>query len=120
MAIYPDDPVRAMVEERAQALGLDLTNLSRAINANGSYLQQFLRRGTPRALPEDKRELLAPLLGVAPDDLRGAAPGKGAPRPAETDAIAINADEAAWLRLFRQLPAEKRPLAVGLVKVLSS
>ena len=69
-------------------------------------------------LPEDKREALAPLLGLSPEALRGAIPGKGGPRPAENDAIAIDPEETAWLRLLREVPSEKRQAAFAIVKAL--
>jgi phage repressor protein C with HTH and peptisase S24 domain len=60
--------IRAKVAEK----GLDLANLSRRIGKSHSYLQQFLdpKRLSPKKLPEDVREALAPRLGVNPDDLR--------------------------------------------------
>ena len=43
---------------------------SERIGRNHAYLQQFLERGVPVKLPEDIRERLAPLLDVAPDQLK--------------------------------------------------
>lgn len=42
----------------------DLAKVSRAIGKNHAYLQQFIRRGVPRTLPEAVRYALAEFLGV--------------------------------------------------------
>lgn len=42
----------------------DLANLSREIGRNHAYLQQYIRRGIPAALPEDAREKLAKIFGI--------------------------------------------------------
>jgi len=47
---------------------------SERIGRNHAYLQQFLERGIPAALPEEARERLAELLGVPQDELRGTGP----------------------------------------------
>lgn len=65
------DDVRRLVVELIGKQGLSLASVSRAIGRNPAYLQQFVERGVPRVLPEDVRELLAPLLGRSPDELRG-------------------------------------------------
>lgn len=69
-----DAPRKLLVDTLAQRPDLDLKKLSLAIGRNHAYLQQFLMRGSPRELPEAARHALAPLLGVAPDDLRSYAP----------------------------------------------
>lgn len=50
----------ALAEER----GASLAQLSRLLGRNPAYLQQFVRRGTPRALAEGDRQRLARFLGV--------------------------------------------------------
>lgn len=45
----------ALIEERQT----DLATVSRAIGKNHAYLQQYIKRNTPRYLPEDVREALA-------------------------------------------------------------
>lgn len=65
-----DAPRKLLVDTLARRPDLDLKNLSLAIGRNHAYLQQYLMRGSPRELPETARHGLAPLLGVAPDDLR--------------------------------------------------
>lgn len=72
------DPVRVRVMKLVQQSGTDLKNASRHIGKNDAYLHQYLYRGTPKVLPEDVREALAPLLGVMPDELRPESDRKGA------------------------------------------
>jgi hypothetical protein len=103
------DPARAVVAARLAALQLDMASVSRAIGANSAYLQQYLRRGIPRVLPEDRREKLAAILQVSPDALRGAVYGKGGPKPYEASSVAVTADEAQLLRTYREAPAQARP-----------
>lgn len=56
--------VRNRVERLAQQRGQSLAELSRLIGRNAAYLQKFVRRGTPRRLPEDERLALAIALNV--------------------------------------------------------
>jgi hypothetical protein len=46
----------------ARERGQDYASLSRLIGRNSAYIQQFIRRGTPRRLPEQERRLLGPAL----------------------------------------------------------
>ncbi|MEW9856990.1 S24 family peptidase [Novosphingobium sp. M1R2S20] len=55
----------ALAEERH----VSLTRLSRMIGKNASYLQQFVRKGSPRKLEEGDRALLARFFGVAETEL---------------------------------------------------
>lgn len=56
--------VRATVERLVADRGLDLSTASRMIGRNPAYLQQFIRRGSPRRLPEEERLRLAIALDV--------------------------------------------------------
>ena len=58
-----DDP-RIILEEAARRTGNSLAGLSRLLRRNPAYLQQFVRRGTPRRLPEVERKILADYLRV--------------------------------------------------------
>lgn len=51
---------------------ISLTALSGLIGRNSSYLQQFIRKGSPRKLEENDRRLLAEFFGVAESELGGA------------------------------------------------
>jgi phage repressor protein C with HTH and peptisase S24 domain len=55
----------ALAEER----GVSLSSLSRLIDKNASYLQQFLRKGSPRKLEENDRAVLAQFFGVPESEL---------------------------------------------------
>lgn len=59
-----DEAVRANVARLASDGGHSLASLSTRIGRNVAYLQQFVRRGTPRRLPEDERLALAMILQV--------------------------------------------------------
>ena len=50
--------------------GSNLRTASLARGRNESYLHQFIRRGTPRVLAEDDREILAEHLGCSPEFFR--------------------------------------------------
>ena len=52
------------LEGLAAARGVSLSELSRLIGRNVAYLQQFVRRGTPRRLDERDRAMLAQFFGV--------------------------------------------------------
>ncbi|WP_326523172.1 S24 family peptidase [Sphingomonas sp.] len=54
--------------------GATLATLSRVAGRNSAWMQQYLRRGTPRLLPERERGLLAAFLGVADSALGGPEP----------------------------------------------
>ncbi len=65
------DLVRQLVERRRVELGLGKADISRRLGHDASYLYKFLISGTPKELPERERILLAQILGVPADDLRG-------------------------------------------------
>src|ERR1700687_1493587 len=65
------DP-RARLLELAQARGVSLAALSALISRNGTYLQQFVRKGSPRRLDESDRRTLARFFDVAERELGGA------------------------------------------------
>lgn len=65
-----------LIEER----GEDYAGLSRLLGRNAAYIQQFIKRGSPRRLAESDRRILARYFGVE-EALLGApeaAPGPGA------------------------------------------
>ena len=57
------DP-RQRLLQLADASGTSLSQLSRLIGRNSSYLQQFVRKGSPRKLEEVDRRTLARFFGV--------------------------------------------------------
>lgn len=67
----PSGP-RARLLELSQARGVSLAALSELLGRNPSYLQQFIRKGSPRKLEEQDRATLARFLGVEEVELREA------------------------------------------------
>lgn len=68
-----DARVRATLLRLAQEKRVALAALSSLIGKNSSYLQQFVRRGSPRKLEETDRRVLARFFGV--DEAELGAPG---------------------------------------------
>ena len=68
------DGQRAALEALMAEQGASLSELSRVIGRNPAYLQQYLKRGTPRLLAEADRALLARYFGVPEARLGGPAP----------------------------------------------
>ena len=74
-----NDDARAALERLIELRGEDYAGLSRLIGRNPAYIQQFIKRGTPRRLAEADRRLLARYFGVGESVLGGLAaePGRG-------------------------------------------
>jgi repressor LexA len=68
----PPDQLQAL----AAARGDSLAALSRMLGRNANYLQQWIRKGSPRALTERDRRALADYFGVEEAAL-GGPPGRG-------------------------------------------
>jgi hypothetical protein len=123
-----DDP-RAALDKLIRDNGDDYVTLSRMLDRNAAYVQQYIKRGSPRTLPEKERGILARYFGVdertlgAPDrpkdgGLRlvpklavGASAGAGALTEAEGFAGKVGFDEK-WLRKLGVDPAQ-----VSLIRV---
>ena len=67
----PADGARARLLELSQQRGVSLASLSDMLGRNASYLQQFIRKGSPRKLEEGDRRKLATFFGVTEDELGG-------------------------------------------------
>ena len=65
------DQVRDTLVTAAAAAGASLIRLSRMLGRNDAYLQQFVKRGTPRRLPERERAILAGYLRLSEVALGG-------------------------------------------------
>jgi phage repressor protein C with HTH and peptisase S24 domain len=61
---------RARLLELSQNRGVSLAALSELLGRNPSYLQQFIRKGSPRKLEEQDRATLARFFGVSEEELR--------------------------------------------------
>src|SRR5918998_5576618 len=68
------DP-RELLEQLIRERGADYAGLSRLLGRNPAYVQQYIKRGTPRRLAEEDRRLLARYFGVD-ESLLGGAPRK--------------------------------------------
>lgn len=67
------DP-RVALDQLIHERGEDYVGLSRLLGRNPAYIQQYIKRGSPRRLAEDDRRLLARYFGVD-ETLLGAPPG---------------------------------------------
>jgi phage repressor protein C with HTH and peptisase S24 domain len=76
----PGDP-RAVLDRLIRERREDCASLSRLIGRNPAYVQQFIRRGSPRRLAERDRERLARYFGV-PETWLGAEIASESERPA--------------------------------------
>lgn len=65
------DSVRELIVAKAKETKKSLRWLSLEIGGGHAYLQQFINRGSPKKLPEDKRRALAELLSVDETELGG-------------------------------------------------
>jgi hypothetical protein len=81
MVTAPDDTARRRLLDLAQSANVSLAGLSEMIGRNSSYLQQFIRKGSPRKLEEGDRRKLAQFFGVADSELGGAEEISGAAPP---------------------------------------
>ncbi len=67
--------VRETLDELIRRRGDDYASISRLLGRNAAYVQQFIRRGTPRKLDEEDRRVLAQYFGVDESILGGTADG---------------------------------------------
>ncbi len=70
----PNDP-RNRLEELCRMRGVEFVTLSRLVGRNDAYIQQYIRRGSPKRLGERERKLIADYFDVDEGEL-------GAPRAA--------------------------------------
>jgi hypothetical protein len=67
-----EDP-RAALERLIAENGDDYAGLSKLVGRNLTYIQQFIKRGSPKKLPEEERGILARYFGVEESLLGGPA-----------------------------------------------
>lgn len=97
---------RARLLELSQLRGVSLAALSELLGRNPSYLQQFIRKGSPRKLEEQDRATLARFLGVGEEELRDAKDNSYVAPP-------IRRDSGDWVEVPRlDLGASAGPGAV--------
>lgn len=80
------DEARARLEQLIGERGCNYSALSRLIGRNPAYIQQYIRRGSPRRLEDRDCETLATFFGVQPTEL-GATPPD--PTSAQIDLVPI-------------------------------
>lgn len=68
------EPGRAALQRLIEERGEDYSGLSRLLGRNAAYVQQFIKRGTPKRLAEADRRILARYFGVEETLLGGMAP----------------------------------------------
>ena len=118
----PNEP-RKVLERLCAERGEDFAGLSRLIGRNPAYIQQFIRRGTPKRLPENERGKLARYFGISESLLGGpagdpsmglvpvsrnqarAAAGAGA-EGVDEEARPYFAFDSQWLRHLTRAPAD--------------
>jgi hypothetical protein len=119
------EDARAVLERLIEERGEDYAGLSRLIGRNPAYVQQFIKRGTPKRLAEHDRRLLARYFGIdeamlgGPADAGGedglvsverldvgASAGAGATAEAER-ALGRIAFDAQWLRRLGAANADR-------------
>ena len=119
------DP-RLVLERLCAERGEDFAGLSRMLGRNAAYIQQYIRRGTPKRLKEDERRKLARYFSVsetilggpadAPDGVDGLLRVKRHPVNVSAGPGAIVAEELGkpyfgfderWLKALTPTPAER-------------
>lgn len=78
------DP-RSRLLALAEEMGVSLSRLSALIGRNSSYLQQFIRKGSPKKLEEGDRRTLAEFFGVSESELGGMEEKSYSPSPVLRD-----------------------------------
>ena len=68
-----DEEARAALQRLIEDKGEDYSGLSRLLGRNAAYVQQYIKRGSPRRLAEADRRLLARYFGVDETALGGPA-----------------------------------------------
>jgi phage repressor protein C with HTH and peptisase S24 domain len=126
-----DDP-RATLDELIRARRVNYSSISRLLGRNVSYIQQYMRKGSPRYLDERDRHILAQFFGVDEAVLGGpmaqyspvvelvqipvldveASAGHGAVAGAENKAGQFGFDEK-WLRKLTQAKSN----SLSIIKV---
>ncbi|MFN4134250.1 MAG: helix-turn-helix transcriptional regulator [Novosphingobium sp.] len=117
----PDDGVRERLVSLAAERGVSLAALSALIGRNTTYLQQFVRKGSPRKLEENDRRTLAEFFGVSEHELgstqRGAPVAAGQGRQG---APAARSAPAEWADIPRlPLGASAGPGAMPVAEIPS-
>ncbi|MEP3421926.1 MAG: S24 family peptidase [Erythrobacter sp.] len=92
------DQVRQRLLELSQERGASLASLSELLGRNTSYLQQFIRKGSPRKLEEGDRKTLARFFGIGEEEL-GAPLGLSEEK--SSNPVAKPANQSDWIDVAR-------------------
>ena len=132
MADFDQDP-RAALDRLLTERGLDYARISQVIGRNPAYIQQYIKRGSPRRLGEQDRARIAAYLGVSeamlggpvqrvatPARVRGPgmilvpklAIGASAGAGASVDGEAVEGEVAFDPKWLRDLGADPRALSI--------
>jgi hypothetical protein len=132
MTDFAQDP-RAALDRLLTERGVDYTRISQVIGRNPAYIQQYIKRGSPRRLAEDDRARIAAYLGVPEAMLGGAvqrvasparargpgmilvpklAIGASAGAGASVDGEAVEGEVAFDPKWLRDLGADPRALSI--------
>jgi len=132
MADFDQDP-RAALDRLLAERGIDYARISQVIGRNPAYIQQYIKRGSPRRLAEQDRARIAAYLGVSeamlggpvqrvatPARVRGPgmilvpklAIGASAGAGASVDAEAVEGEVAFDPKWLRDLGADPRALSI--------
>jgi hypothetical protein len=108
-----DADARTRLMELARARGVSLSALSAMIGRNAAYLQQFVRKGSPRKLEENDRRALAMFFGVDDAELGGpTVPGVATVSP--RGGLVVPDPRATWVDIPRlALGASAGPGAIA-------
>jgi Peptidase S24-like len=120
-----DEDMRAALQRLIEEKGEDYAGLSRLLGRNPAYVQQYIKRGSPKRLAEQDRRLLARYFGVdevllgGPEvQLRGLLPVPRLDVGASAGAGAVADDERAESHIAFD-PAWLRQVARGAPEQLS-
>lgn len=91
MVNTPDTDARARLQQLCVERRVSLSGLSTMIGRNSSYLQQFIRKGSPRKLEEADRRTLAQFFAVPESELGGS----------EANSYATPAPRGDWIEVPR-------------------
>ena len=72
------DDARRALDELIQQRGVNYSSVSRLLGRNAAYIQQYIRRGSPRQLDEQDRSVLARFFGRRIPRVRRAFPADDA------------------------------------------
>ena len=83
------DDVRETLDRLIRENGDDYSGLSKMLGRNAAYIQQFIKRGTPRKLDQEDRLRLASFYGVD-EQLLGGPPPTGSDGMVEVPVLDVN------------------------------